>query len=214
MRDRSLLSLLAIPMVLSALFVWPATVTGGGWVRDVDQALQVARSQHRPVLLFVSMDDCKYCRQMAQTTLRNPEVAKTISSQFVPAVIKNTERPDLMRKLGIRSFPVTLVVSPQGQVLQEMKGYVKPTKFQQQLEQLAGEPAQTSVASRQPTGTAQPASASHFRLASTRRAAPPATRPTSGAPANAARSSLPRQRPAFAWPFGLDRLFGAMKVRR
>ena len=214
MRHRSLLSLLATPVALSALLVWPTTVAGGGWVRDVDQALQVARSQQRPVLLFVSMDNCKYCRQMAQMTLRDPEVAETIRSEFVPAVIKNTERPDLMRKLGIRSFPVTLVVSPNGQVVQEMKGYVKPDKFQQQLEQLAGEPARTSVASNQRTRTAQPAAASPFRLASTRRPAVPFARPKAGVPADVSRRSGAGHRPAFAWPFGLDRLFGARKVRR
>ena len=152
MRYRIVLSLLAASLSLSAASAFAAQAAGNGWMRDLDQALQVAAQQQRPVLLFVSMDGCKYCRRMEQTTFSNPQVRQTIGANYVPVAIKNSERPDVMRDLQIQSFPTTLIVTPQGDVVSELKGYVEPRKFEQQLLQVAGQPAAArAVATRQPT---------------------------------------------------------------
>ena len=152
MPNRIMLSLLAAGWCWFTPSLSSAQTAHRTWIRDIDQALQVAESQQRPVLLFVSMDQCKYCQRMAQTTFRDPQVRQTIGTHFVPAVIKNSDRPDLMRQLQIRSFPTTLIVSPQGEVLQQMKGYMDAPTFQQQLLQVAGEPISSdSLAARQPS---------------------------------------------------------------
>ncbi len=59
MRYRFVLSLLAAGLSLSAASAFSAQGAGGGWMHDVDQAMQVATTQQRPVLLFVSMDGCR-----------------------------------------------------------------------------------------------------------------------------------------------------------
>ena len=222
MPKRMLLSLLALSLIASSAS-FARSATAGGWIRDVDQALEVAQSRQQPVLLFVSMDDCKYCQKMVQTTFRDQRVLQTIGSQYVPAVIKNSERPDLMRQLQIRSFPTTLVVSPEGDVLHEMKGYVEASKFQQQLVQIAGQPrSAASVAIRRPPNRSHvsPAPAkSPFGFASFLRQpprAPVATarlhQPTSAQPTHL--HPTPSPHAGFRLPFGLDRLFGAFTIRR
>jgi thioredoxin-related protein len=224
MPHRIVLSLLAASLFLPAHTLFSGQVARRAWIRDVDQALQEAESQQRPVLLFVSMDRCKYCQQMAQTTLRDLQVRQAIGTHFVPAVIKNSDRPDLMRELQIQSFPTTLIVSPHGKVLQEMKGYVDASKFHQQLLKVAGQPTSTDrIASREPRakrpterGSAlrvQPVSTGRRQAASAngafnrRHQGPQARRNHQGHKVHPAQSG-------FRWPFGLDRLFTMVGARR
>jgi thioredoxin-related protein len=227
MRKQVLLSLLALGLATwSTSLVSAATQTKGGWIRDVDQALEVAQARQQPILLFVSMDGCKYCQKMVQTTFRNRQVLQTIGSQYVPAVIKNSERPDLMRQLQIRSFPTTLIVNPEGDVLHEMKGYVDAGKFEQQLVRIAGQPrSANSIAAKRPTHrqhTAPAPARSPFSFASFLRQAPrPAAttarlrQPAAARPAHPSHlHPSPSAHRGFQLPFGLNQLFGVFTVRR
>ena len=125
-------------VVLFVLFTSHGTSHGWAaeWLRDVDQALQVAQTEQRPLVVFVSMDRCKYCQKMIQTTLSNPQIRQALGTHFVAAAIKNGDRPDLVRQLQIRSFPTTLLVNSEGQVVDQITGYVDAEKFHKQLQWL------------------------------------------------------------------------------
>jgi thioredoxin-related protein len=125
------------------------------WLRDVDHALSVAQVQQRPILLFVSMDGCTYCDRMIATTFSDGTVRRTVGSGFIPTAIKGSERPDLVRQLKIRSYPTTLLVSPDGEVLDMMVGYVDAAKFQQRLQRVPARlAAQASRTAAQPVSHA------------------------------------------------------------
>jgi thioredoxin-related protein len=113
------------------------SATASGWLRDVDHALSVAQTEQRPLVVFVSMDGCVHCYRMIQTTFRDTGIRRTLGSSFVAAAIKGSERPDLMQQLKIRSYPTTLLVSPDGQVLDQMVGYVAAEKLQARLDRVA-----------------------------------------------------------------------------
>ncbi len=143
-------SWITLGLVATAALCWPAVAGAAGWLRDVDHALNVAEVQQRPVLLFISMDGCHYCTKMIETTLSDQRVCQTLGQRFVPAAIKGSERPDILKDLKIRSFPTTLVVSPDGEVLDQMVGYVDAKKFQKRLERFSQPPAATSAQAPQP----------------------------------------------------------------
>jgi thioredoxin-related protein len=115
-----------------------ASVASAGWLRDVEHALDLAQAQHRPLVVFVSMDGCGHCVHMIRTTFRDNEVRRTLGSSFVAAAVKATERPDLVKHLQIRSFPTTLLVSSNGEVLDQLVGYVDARTFRQRLQAAAG----------------------------------------------------------------------------
>ena len=133
-------------------FALVSSVQAAGWYRDVDEALKVAQSTNRPMVLFVSMDQCKYCHMMIQKTLANVEVRRTIGSSFVAATITAAEQPELMKRLGIRSFPTTLLVDSNGKIIDQMTGYVGVKKFRSQLHRVTGQSSQPAVA-RSPSST-------------------------------------------------------------
>jgi len=115
-------------------------VDAGAWHRDVGQAFKVAQAEQKPVILFLSMNGCTYCDKMIQTTLSDLTVRKAIGSGYVPAAIKASERPDIVRQLRVRSFPTTVLVSPTGQVLEQLTGYVAAEKLTSSLRNHTDEP--------------------------------------------------------------------------
>lgn len=157
MRGRSASRLVRV-MLAGYLFLAFGTNQGdaAGWLRDVDQAMEQAQTRQQPVLLFISMDRCSYCQKMIQTTFADAGVRQTLGDGFIPAAMKAAERPDLIRRLKIRSFPTTLIVQPNGQIVDQMTGYQDVATFQKHLK-VHGKPATAAdVVAQAETPTEQP----------------------------------------------------------
>ncbi len=107
--------------------------SAAGWIRDIDQAMELAQARQQPVLLFISMDRCSYCQKMIQTTFADANVRQALGDGYIPAAMKAAERPDLIRRLKIRSFPTTLIVQPNGQIVDQMTGYQDIPTFQKHI---------------------------------------------------------------------------------
>ena len=104
-----------------------------GWTNEVERALQGAAERGQSVLLYVSSDQCKYCTQMVQTTLAEPRLRQAIEQGFVPVSINGRERPDLVRRLKIRSFPTTVVLDARGRVVRQVVGFQTSARLWQQV---------------------------------------------------------------------------------
>ncbi len=104
------------------------------WLRDLNQGLQAAQSRQRPMLLFLSMDGCGYCQKMKGTTFTDGRVQRVIRDGYIPVSVKASEQPKLMRRLQIQSFPTTLIVSPQGKIVGNVRGYLPPSAFLTRIE--------------------------------------------------------------------------------
>lgn len=97
--------------------------------RNVDRAWEEVKQSHRPMLLFISMDNCKFCDKMEADTYSNPEIARGIDELFVTVKMKKEENPGLIKQLGVRAFPTTLLILPSGTLIAKIEGYANPKKF-------------------------------------------------------------------------------------
>ena len=104
-----------------------------GWTSDLEQALQGAAEREQRVLLYLSSDRCKYCTQMVQTTLAEPELRRAIETTFVPVAINASARPDLVRRLKVRAFPTTVVLDARGRAVKQVVGFQTSAKLWQQV---------------------------------------------------------------------------------
>ncbi len=86
------------------------------------------------MLLFINSRNCLYCRKMERDTLSNQKVMAEIQQGFVPVSVGADKNPALVNKLRVRSFPTTVIISPQDGVLDFMVGYVGPDDFQRRLD--------------------------------------------------------------------------------
>ena len=96
---------------------------------DIDRAWNEVKATNRPLLLFVSMDDCRFCDKMEQETFSHPALARNIRKLFVTAKAKKESDPQLVEQLGVRAYPTTLLISPEGELIARIEGFLDPKKF-------------------------------------------------------------------------------------
>jgi thiol-disulfide isomerase/thioredoxin len=118
----------------------------GGWHHNLDEARQLARDQHKYILLnFSGSDWCGPCIMLRKEILDNPEFLKMADSSLIlvnadfPRSKKNRPTPlqqslndamaDKYNSQG--KFPFTLLLDADGKVLKSWEGYPneKPAGF-------------------------------------------------------------------------------------
>ena len=103
------------------------------WHSDLRSALQKTDNSERPLLLFVTMNNCRYCTLMKQQTYMNKKVVADVNGSFVPAKINAHRFTKLISKLGIRIYPSTIVIGPDRQVIEKIPGYVDADELRTRL---------------------------------------------------------------------------------
>lgn len=100
---------------------------------DVDAAWQASQKSRRPVLVYVTSSNCHYCKKMLSETLAHPQIARANNHYFETAAVSHDDHPELVERLGVKAFPTTLLVRPDGSLAARLQGYVKPEKFAEKL---------------------------------------------------------------------------------
>ena len=103
------------------------------WLHDADAAWKQTVSDRRPLLLFVTRPNCKYCTQMKAVTFADEKVQELVKSGFVPLAIDPTSDPELIKELKITAYPTTLIISPEVGLVDHFKGYLPPAAYQRRL---------------------------------------------------------------------------------
>ncbi|MCA9216279.1 MAG: thioredoxin family protein [Planctomycetales bacterium] len=145
-------------MVMVALLAFAGTMqvqshavvlqrNGIQWQTDIDQATALAQQQNKPLLMKVSTDWCGYCKKMQRETFSDATIIRHINENFVPVYVDGDKHKTLVRQLGVRSFPTTLVVTPQRKVLANITGF-------RSAQQLSGDLAKVTPRQTQPSAAA------------------------------------------------------------
>ncbi|HET7032778.1 MAG TPA: thioredoxin domain-containing protein, partial [Casimicrobiaceae bacterium] len=93
------------------------------WYPWSEEALALARSEGRPILLSVGYSACHWCHVMAHESFEDPQVAAVMNANFVNIKVDREERPDLdqiyqaahallTRRSG--GWPLTMFLTPDG----------------------------------------------------------------------------------------------------
>lgn len=106
---------------------------GPAWHDDVMLAWHEAQVQQRPLLLYVSMPGCGYCRKMEAESLHHPAIRQQIAAGYVAARMDGRANPQFARRLGVTVYPTTVIVSPENRLLDSLRGYVGPQQLHARL---------------------------------------------------------------------------------
>ena len=91
-----------------------SNVTGPlNWLADQDNALELAQSQNKPILINFYTDACPACRLMDQTTFTDTELISFLNSNFVN-LKSNAGKTALYQRYGIRAVPTFIFSTPDG----------------------------------------------------------------------------------------------------
>ena len=110
------------------------------WHDDLNEAWQSTQRDGRPLLVFVTRDNCYYCTKMKDRTYASPTIAASVRGSFVPLMLDGSRSSALLRELNVRAFPSTFVISPQAVVLDRIDGYVTPEVLAARLEAVRPRP--------------------------------------------------------------------------
>ena len=67
------------------------------WYPWSPEALELARSQDKPILLSVGYSACHWCHVMAHESFEDPATARLMNELFVNVKVDREERPDIDR---------------------------------------------------------------------------------------------------------------------
>jgi len=84
------------------------------------EALSLAKSEDRPILLSIGYSACHWCHVMAHESFENPEIAALMNENFVNIKVDREERPDLdaiymqavQAMTGGGGWPLTVFLTP------------------------------------------------------------------------------------------------------
>lgn len=93
------------------------------WYPWGEEALQLAKEQHKPILLSIGYAACHWCHVMAHESFEDAETAKLLNEHFINIKVDREERPDLdniymqavTAMTGRGGWPMTVFLTPEGQ---------------------------------------------------------------------------------------------------
>lgn len=103
------------------------------WHADIREAWEKMLAVDQPMLLFITMDHCAHCAKMKRTTYTDDRIVALVQRSYVPTVINGTQWKELTRRLGVRVFPTTAVISPENHVIDHIPGFVDAQRLHQRL---------------------------------------------------------------------------------
>ncbi len=96
------------------------------WHRDLDTAWRTTLAEDRPLLLFLTSDQCHYCVLMKHSTWQDAQIAATVNQKFVAVEVNTSRHKRLIEALGIKMLPTTLLISPDRKILDRLAGHIGP----------------------------------------------------------------------------------------
>jgi thioredoxin-related protein len=109
--------------------------------KTVEEAWKVAIEKKKPLLVMFTSNNCTFCRKMIADTYSNQQVKEMLRGRTESVMAHSDNYASLIKKLGIRGYPSSLLISPEGEVLDFMEGYVDPQAFAKRVGPLLDRPS-------------------------------------------------------------------------
>ena len=124
------LSFLAVSLVY-VLYCFYVPSNGVAWADNYTVAQEQAVQSGKPMILFFTGKWCVPCRIMKRNVWADQQVTATVNAAFIPVMI-DVDEPDAaaaMTRYRVGATPITIVVDPQGDVLNYKQGGIGKAEF-------------------------------------------------------------------------------------
>jgi YHS domain-containing protein/thiol-disulfide isomerase/thioredoxin len=128
------------------------------WENTLENAQRVAGQTNRLVLIYFWSQQCVYCKRMEADVLSQPSVAAELNADYVPVKVNADLFPTMAQHYGVTALPTTAVVSPDGQLLVGIRGWIDAGEYAAKLNQVAADARQrrAAIPAQIPGGPAAP----------------------------------------------------------
>lgn len=110
-------------------------MTNVHWYDWSEEAFRKAQAEDKPVVLAITAPWCQGCREMDDTTYRDPDVVELLNRDYVPVRVDSDRRPDINARYNLGGWPTTAFLTPSCGLLGGTT-YLDPKQMKQMLVQL------------------------------------------------------------------------------
>jgi len=129
--------LLVAPMSEAATAGWDyMAVTRINWQLYGEKTFAAARSQGKPLFVFVYADWCQWCEKLERETLETPQIRQWLADNYMPVAVDFDRQPKLARQLGARLVPTIVLITPEGEKLSRFYGFQDAQSMADTLQQV------------------------------------------------------------------------------
>jgi len=122
--------LLLLALFLTSIFAfeWSGKVN---WAMSYDLAKQLAKKEHKLIMVDVALSHCPPCRYLAENVYTNDEVANYINKNFVPVfyLADKDNLPLEVQNYFTGSTPTIMFIKPNGELFYRFIGARPPKMF-------------------------------------------------------------------------------------
>ena len=99
------------------------------WRGDLGQAQAEAKARDRLLWIQFTGPWCVNCRRMERSAFIDPRTVVESADRFVPVKLRSDEFENLTSSLGLTMLPATVIIRPNGEVVDKFEGYADPDAF-------------------------------------------------------------------------------------
>ena len=112
-------------IIFLSLFLNSLFGTELNWLHNYNEALNLAKKEHKDIYLFIGADECPYCKKFKDKTLSKKNV---INKNFIPLYLSRNQHkiPKEFEKYGV---PRHYFLSDTGEVFDEDLGFLNSEDF-------------------------------------------------------------------------------------
>ena len=96
---------------------------------DLTPALDEAKSQGKPVFVYVRSEYCGWCKKFEEETFTNESVIKTLNENFILVSIDTDKQKNETRNFRVRGTPTEIFLDPGGTEIKRIPGYTDTETF-------------------------------------------------------------------------------------
>ncbi len=125
----------------------PADPDGGNkatlsWLTNYEQGVAQARREHKPMILMLYADWCKWCHRMFDEVLPDERLV-ALRGDFVWVRINSDQNKEYMERFGQKGFPMLVVLSTEGKELKKFRGFQDAASLSRELGSFITNPGQS-----------------------------------------------------------------------
>ena len=113
------------------------------WHEELKTGWEASKETGRPMLIFITSEECTFCDAMKENTLCDPTVRERLFQRFIPIRLRPDANNRVLSRIKVTTFPTTLVAHPRGKVLAHRIGYQPVDRFHELLSEVATAPSES-----------------------------------------------------------------------
>lgn len=92
------------------------------WSSNFEEAQAKAKKDHKPLLVLITSEQCRWCRKFEATTLQDDEIVGRLNTKFTTVHVTR-DKSIYPKNLSAKMVPMSYFLDGEGKVIYSIPGY-------------------------------------------------------------------------------------------